>query len=136
LTFGEIFIRPNPADLADARIQRLLYSALLLRWFCLTLICGGLGVFLQFDDVMLRRLSLTLGRNSSLISLALPMLAWVVGTGLVFRTLARRSFARLKTLFAQLTPTCRRCRCDLSDTPVAARCPQCRAKVRPADIRG
>lgn len=136
LTFGEIFVLPDPANLADRRILSLLHSALLLRWMFITLICGGLAAFLQLDDVLVRRLSLTLGWTGSIISLSIPMLVWVVGLGIALRTRVHRNFAALKRLVSQLVPTCPGCQRDLSAIRVGPRCPECHSRIPVIAIRG
>ena len=136
LTFGEIFVRPDPANLADRRILHLLHQATLLRWTVITLICGGLAAFLQCDDVLVRRLAFSLGWSGSIISLAIPMLIWVVGLGLFLRTQVHRNFAALKRLAGQLSPMCPGCNRDLSDVRVGPCCPDCHARIPVAVIRG
>lgn len=136
LTFGEIFVLPDPANLADRRILALVHSAMLLRWVFITLICGGLAAFLQLDDVLVRRLSLSLGWTGSIISLAIPMLAWVAGLGIALRTRVHRNFAALRRLVSQLAPTCPGCNRDLSAIRVGPRCSDCHARIAVTAIRG
>lgn len=136
LTFGEIFVRPDPANLGDRRILNLLHRATLLRWVFITLICGGLAAFLQLDDVLVRRLSLSLGWTGSIISLAIPMLVWVVGLGVALRARVHRNFAALKRLVSQLLPTCPGCQRDLSAIRVGPRCSECQARIPVVAIRG
>jgi len=136
VTFGEIFVLPDPSNLADRRILGLLHRATLLRWVFITLICGGLAVFLQFDDVLVRRMSLSLGWTGSLISLSIPMLLWVIGLGVALRTRVHRNFAALKQLVSQLVPTCPGCNRDLSAVRVGTRCPDCHARISVVAIRG
>jgi len=136
LTFGEIFARPEPSNLGDRRILNLLHRATLLRWVFITLICGGLAAFLQLDDALVRRLSLSLGWTGSIISLSIPMLAWVVGLGIALRTRVHRNFAALKQLVGQIVPTCPGCKRDLSAIRVGPRCSECQARIPVVAIRG
>ena len=90
----------------------------------------------ELDDILVRRLSLSLGWTGSIISLSIPMLAWAVGLGVALRTRVHRNFAALKRLVSQLAPACPSCNRDLSAIRVGPRCPDCYARIPVIAIRG
>jgi len=135
-TYADVFVRPDTRRLDDRRVLATQLQALLIRWAFLALICTGLRALLSIDDAWLRTLSLGLGRRSSLLALAAPVLIWVIAMGLAFRTLIRRSHRRLRLLFAQLVPQCRWCSADISALPVGSSCQRCGKSIPPVELTG
>lgn len=125
LTYGDVFIRPDVRRLWDRRITSLQYRSLMLRWAFLVLVCGGLSALVSLDTGLLRRMSLGMGRSMLFATLGVPLLVWVIGWTLAFRIFAQRLRRRLRLLFAQIRPTCRRCETDLSSLSVGSPCPTC-----------
>ena len=125
LTYGDVFVRPDVRRLSDPRICAIQQKSLLIRWVFLVAVCGGLTVLTQLDAGLLRAAALGRGPTMLLITLGLPLFAWVFGLAIVFRHLARRLQTHLKLLFAQIHPACSRCARDMSADSVGACCPQC-----------
>lgn len=94
--------RPDPRRPADWRIQRLQYAGVLLRWGMLTAICGGLAVLVNLDTSVLRVLSFGGGANMLVVTLGVPVLAYVLGVGVLMRYFVSRLMGRMRVMFAEV----------------------------------
>lgn len=137
LTYGDIFIRPDVRRLSDRRITSLQFQSLILRWIFLFFVCGGLTTFVYLQDTMLSFAApLGQSRSTLLVTLGLPVLAWVAISTFLFRHLAAKLQRRLRLLFTQIHPACSRCHTDVSKQQISQPCPACGHRISSMVIFG
>ncbi|MCA9254741.1 MAG: hypothetical protein KDA33_03850 [Phycisphaerales bacterium] len=94
--------RPDPRRPSDWRLLRLQYVGVLLRWAMMTAICGGLAVIVNLDPSVLRVLAFGGGADMLVVSLGVPVLAYVLGVGMLMRVLVSRLMTRMRIMLAEI----------------------------------
>jgi len=125
LTQGDVFVRPDVRRLSDPRVTSLQLQSLILRWVFLVSVCGGLVVMVATGPALIRRAATSLNAPMLLPAFGLGVVIWVTGLALILRGAARKLQRRMRRLFAQIAPTCKRCDADVSEVLVGERCPAC-----------
>ncbi|MCB9855627.1 MAG: hypothetical protein H6818_08040 [Phycisphaerales bacterium] len=91
---------PDPRRPADGRLLRIQYGGALLRWAMMTAICGGLAVIVNLDASVLRVLSFGGGAGTLFVSLGVPVLAYVLGVGMLMRYCVSKLMWRMRIRLA------------------------------------
>lgn len=94
--------RPDPRRPADWRLLRLQYGGAVLRWGMMTAICGGLAAIVSLDASVLRVLSFGAGAGMLVVSLGVPVLAYVLGVSLLMRFCVSRLMNRMRVRLADV----------------------------------
>lgn len=136
LTCGDLFVRPDTRRLTDRRVLAVQFRSLLLRWAFLCAACGGLTILVTVDVLARRLIQLAPVGPFFFVVMSIPVVAYLIACGSVFRRVARGQQRRLKMLFALIGPRCGRCGADVTQLRIGIACSCCGATVKLVDVLG